>query len=80
MLLQQIVIYATIGTIMDYAGYDWSTPMYWCMLALVIVSNYLARKEGYEEATEVAQAVWLAAHAALREAQQHIDNKHTDTQ
>jgi hypothetical protein len=78
-LLQQIAIYAIIGTIMDYTGYDWTTSIYWCMLVLVLVSNYLARKDGYDEATELAQAVWRASRAALEQAQ-NLNNKNNPEQ
>jgi hypothetical protein len=73
------VIYAIIGTIMDSAGYGWETTLYWCTLILVAVSNYLARKDGYDEATELAQAVWRASRAALEQAE-NLNNKNNPEQ
>jgi hypothetical protein len=76
MFVQQLVIYALVGVIMDYAGYSWDTSMYWCMLTLVIVSNYLARKEGFESGLDAANDVLELSNSILEQAREHVD-KHT---
>jgi hypothetical protein len=74
MLIQQLVIYALVGMIMDYAGYGWDTSIYWCMLTLVVVSNYIARKEGFDSGLDAANDVLELSNKILEQAMTHITN------
>lgn len=68
MMLQQLAIYAVLGLALDAAGQDYTQPLYWCVLALVILSNYLSRREGYEDATIIAETVWTESKKFLEDA------------
>ena len=48
-LLQQLTIWATMGYMLDSMGYSYTTLLYWCMITLVVLSNFLSRKEGIED-------------------------------
>lgn len=48
-MIQRIVLYATLGFLLNALGQsalDWG---FWCVLALFISSEVLARRQGYEE-------------------------------
>jgi hypothetical protein len=46
--MTRVVLYATLGFLMDALGqsaFDWG---FWCVLALFICSDSLSRRQGYE--------------------------------
>ena len=77
MFLQQIALYACVGFIMEATGQGWDTPLYWCMLAVLMVSNYLARREGFHEGIETANDVLVMSNRILDEARKYVDD-HAD--
>jgi uncharacterized FlgJ-related protein len=38
-----------MGYMLDEMGYSYTTAPYWCMITLVVLSNFLSRKEGIED-------------------------------
>ena len=68
MWLERIAIYSILGYILGQIGYDWQSAIFWCVLGLVICLQAIARSEGYDEATELAQAAWLHAKRTLEQA------------
>lgn len=77
MFLQQIALYACVGFIMEASGQGWDTSLYWCMLVVIMVSNYLARKEGFHDGLDAANDVLTVANRMLEEAKKHVDD-HTN--
>jgi hypothetical protein len=46
--MTRLVLYATLGLLLDTLVLDYSTWGFWCVLGLFMCSEYLARKDGYE--------------------------------
>jgi hypothetical protein len=46
--LQRIAVYAGLGTALSAAGVQWDDMLFWCILVMFWVSNYLHGKDGYE--------------------------------
>lgn len=46
--MTRIVLYATLGFLMDALGQSAGDWGFWCVLALFICSDSLARRQGYE--------------------------------
>jgi len=46
--LQRIAIYAALGAVLSSMGAQWDTALFWCVLALFWISNWLERREGLE--------------------------------
>ena len=66
---ERLAVYATLGVLLDAMGSDWESWSFWCMLALFVVSDYLARKAGME------QGMWMTANLpidSLKDIQQQI--------
>jgi len=74
MFIEQIAVYAVLGLALDAAGQDYTKPIYWCVLVLVAVSNYIARREGYDEGIDDAQTVLATALDILEEANKKVDS------
>lgn len=47
-MLQRIVLYATLGYLLDALGHSWDTWQWWCLLGLFWAVDILSRREGYE--------------------------------
>lgn len=73
MLLQQLVIYALLGVILDQLGADWTNSLYWCVLVLVGTSNYLARREGFTDGLEAADSTLKFANDILDKARSLVE-------
>ena len=86
MWIERIAIYSILGYILGQIGYDWQSAIFWCVLGLVICLQAIARSEGYDDATEAAEAVWADAkrklEAAMAREQRILDliKEHKDTQ
>ena len=80
MFLQQIVIYALLGVILDQLGADWTNSLYWCALVLVGTSNYLARRDGFYEGIDTANETLVMSNRILDEARKYIDDHATKMQ
>ena len=46
--MTRLVLYATLGLLLSALDLHWDTAEYWCVVALFISNDYLARREGYE--------------------------------
>jgi len=46
--MTRLVVYATLGCLLDALVLDYQTWGFWCVLALFCVSDYLARQQGFE--------------------------------
>ena len=71
--LQQLVVYAVFGLLLDAAGIDYTHALYWCALALMVVSNHLSRKEGFTDGLEAADDTLTIANKILEEAKKYVD-------
>ena len=47
-MLQRIALYATLGCLLDALGQGAGSWGFWCVLALFMCCDALARREGYE--------------------------------
>jgi len=47
-MITRLVLYATLGTLMDALGQSAGDWGFWCVLGLFMCSDYLARREGQE--------------------------------
>ena len=44
-MLTRIVLYSTLGTLLNVLGHSWDTTEFWCVLALFWASDQLTRIE-----------------------------------
>jgi hypothetical protein len=55
-MLQRLVLYATLGWVLDLNELGWTTWGFWCVLALFMASEWMTRRELIEEIeAEVAE-------------------------
>ena len=47
-MITRIVLYATLGCLLDALGQSADSWGFWCVLALFVCSDSLARRQGYE--------------------------------
>ena len=47
--MTRIIVYALVGLVLSAAGIYMDSEWFWCLLALFICSDYLSRREGYEQ-------------------------------
>jgi len=73
-VLQQLAVYAVFGLLLDAAGLDYTHSLYWCALTLMVVSNYLARKEGFYDGLDAADTTLELANSILEEAKKYVDD------
>lgn len=45
MFLARVVLYSTLGWILDYLGHGWRTTEFWCLVGLFWASEQIARVE-----------------------------------
>lgn len=48
-MLQRLVLYATLGYVLDLSGSDYTTWQFWCVLALFLANSWMTRRETLEE-------------------------------
>ena len=53
--VQRLVLYAVLGLVLSAVDIQWDNPAFWCVTALLICSNWLERREGFE--VGVAQGI-----------------------
>jgi hypothetical protein len=70
MILERLAIYTVVGLVLNTLGLHTTDDMFWCMMALLWIAEHVARREGYDEATELAQTVWSTAKDMLDQAKQ----------
>jgi hypothetical protein len=59
--MTRLVLYATLGLLLDALGQDVSAWGFWCILGLFMCSDYLVRKDGYESGVAAGIAVYSSA-------------------
>jgi hypothetical protein len=47
-MFQRIVLYATLGYLLDALGHTWDTWQFWTVFGLFWAADIMARREGYE--------------------------------
>ena len=75
--MTRLVVYATLGLLLDALGQDYSTWGFWCVLALFMCSDVLARKEGQDH------GIWITLMLPtdrLAELKQQLDQDIKDTE
>lgn len=65
-MLQRIVLYATLGWLLNTLEHQWDSWEFWCVVALFWASEHMTRRELLEQIQQQVRA--------LQEA-----NKHKDT-
>jgi hypothetical protein len=76
-MLQRIVLYATLGYLLDSLAIGFEHWGFWCVLGLFWASEVLARKEGQDH------GIWITITLPadkLAELKQQIDKDIKDTQ
>jgi hypothetical protein len=58
---ERLAVYATLGLLLDALGQNWESWGFWCMLALFVLSDHLARKDGYESGVAAGITVYSSA-------------------
>jgi hypothetical protein len=67
-MLQRIVLYATLGYLLNTLGHQWDSWEFWCVLALFWGSEHMTRREIVEQIQQQIRA------------QQQAQDKDKDTQ
>jgi len=63
-MLQRLVLYSTLGWVMNLAGHDFLSWEFWCVMGLYLAADMMSRREGYES------GIWDAVNMPQRD----IDN------
>lgn len=64
--MTRLVVYATLGLLLDALGQGFSTWGFWCMLGLFCVSDYLARQQGFEDGVVQGMSAYIHANEQQR--------------
>ena len=59
--MTRLVLYATLGLLLSALELHLDSAEWWCMLALFIVSDSLARKDGYDSGVAAGITVYSSA-------------------
>ena len=59
--MTRLVVYATLGLLLDALGQNWDTWGFWSTVALFVVSDSLARRDGYESGVAAGISVYSLA-------------------
>jgi len=65
--MTRLVVYATLGLLLDALGLDYQTWGFWCTLALFVVSDSLARRDGYEQGVVHGMVTYIQADQQQRQ-------------
>ena len=65
--MTRLVLYATLGYLLDVLGHSWDSWGFWCVLALYMCSEHLARRDGYEQGMVFIATLSDAHLARIRE-------------
>lgn len=74
-MLQRLALYAALGLVLDALGQTVDSMGFWLVLALFWALDLLARREGFEQAEALSQAILKRANQMLEQAQQLEANK-----
>ncbi len=74
-MLQRLALYAALGLVLDALGQTVTSTGFWLVLALFWAQDLLARREGFEQAEALSQAILKRANQMLEQAQQLEANK-----
>mgnify|MGYP003347401856 CR=1 FL=1 len=72
--LQRLVVWAVLALALDSIDITWRNELFWAFLALFILADYLARKQGFEAGLEAADDTLELANKILEEAKTYVDN------
>jgi len=64
--MTRLVVYATLGLLLDALGCHWDTWGFWCTVGLFVVSDYLARNDGYESGVIAGMTAYIQANEQQR--------------
>ena len=81
--LQRIAIYGALGLVLNTVDIQWDNPVFWCMITLFWLSNYLERQNSYEVGvasgiemlTDMTEQQRAEVMALVKEAQKEDDNE-----
>jgi len=65
--MTRLVVYATLGLLLDALECRWDTWGFWCILALFMCSDYLARRDGYEQGLVHGMSAYINANEQQRQ-------------
>ena len=72
--LQRLVVWAVLALALDSIDITWRNELFWAFLALFILADYLARKQGFEAGLEAADDTLELANKILEEAKAYVDS------
>jgi len=56
-MLQRLVLYATLGLVLDAVDQSIDQPGFWCILALFVASEWMTRREVLEQVERELRAL-----------------------
>jgi hypothetical protein len=56
-MLQRLVLYATLGLVLDAVDQNIDQPGFWCILALFVASEWMTRREVLEQVERELRAL-----------------------
>ena len=74
-MLQRIFLYAALALLLDSLGLHTNDQNFWLFVALFWASDLIGRREGFDDAIEISQAILKRANDLLIEAKQLRINK-----
>jgi hypothetical protein len=79
-MITDVVLFSALGFLLSALQVETLSAEWWCILGLFLAYGWHRRADGYQDATDTAQAVWQAAHKALEEAKALKQQQGQDTQ
>lgn len=67
-MLERIALYSALALTLYVLGVQTGSTNWWCIIALFIANEWVAKREGYDDAIELSQAVLHRANDMLKEA------------
>ena len=64
--MTRLVLYATLGLLLDALELGYQTWGFWCMLGLFMCSDYLARAQGFEDGVIRGMSAYINANEQQR--------------
>ena len=74
-MIQRLALYATAGLVLSALGLHTNDELFWCVMGLLWAAEFLARREGYDQAVAECEQVLDKARDTLDRAEQ-LTNKH----
>ena len=68
MIVERLVLVTALALLLDALGLGYKTTEYWAILLALLAYGWLSYREGYEDATDLAEATWTKSKELMEQA------------